>query len=97
MYAMHTDGWESVLEMAVDVYRPDDIEGGHDRPVLVSLRTLFSLSLQNGEGGVRLFILAYAMCICPAELRHHSISRHAENIIRQRTGKNDGIKSTPSK
>ena len=36
MYALHTDGWESVLEMAVDVYRPDNIEGGHDRPVLVS-------------------------------------------------------------
>lgn len=36
MYAMHTDGWESVLEMAVDVYRPDNVEGGHDRPVLVS-------------------------------------------------------------
>ncbi|KAG0065558.1 hypothetical protein BGZ89_008207 [Linnemannia elongata] len=35
MYAMHTDGWESVLEMAVDVYRPDNVEGGHDRPVLM--------------------------------------------------------------
>ncbi|KAI8594439.1 Alpha/Beta hydrolase protein, partial [Dissophora ornata] len=29
------DGWESVLEMALDIYRPDSVEAGDDRPVFV--------------------------------------------------------------
>ncbi|KAF9093369.1 hypothetical protein BGX23_003385 [Mortierella sp. AD031] len=35
LYAMQTDGWESVQEMVVDVYRPTKVEGGLDRPVLM--------------------------------------------------------------
>lgn len=84
MYAMCTDGWESVLEMAVDVYRPDNVEGGHDRPVLVSLLLLW-VSVSSKRIFLFLFILTYGMCICAAKLRHHSISRLAEKIIRQTT------------
>ncbi|KAF9127975.1 hypothetical protein BGW39_005451 [Mortierella sp. 14UC] len=35
LHGLRTDGWESVLEMALDVYRPIKVEGGHDRPVLM--------------------------------------------------------------
>ncbi|KAK3837411.1 MAG: Alpha/Beta hydrolase protein [Linnemannia gamsii] len=35
LHGIRTDGWESVLEMALDVYRPAKVEGGHDRPVLM--------------------------------------------------------------
>ncbi|KAF9949248.1 hypothetical protein BGZ72_008947 [Mortierella alpina] len=33
--ALRSDGWESVLQMALDVYRPNTVEGGDDRPVLM--------------------------------------------------------------
>ncbi|KAF9200835.1 hypothetical protein BGZ49_008929 [Haplosporangium sp. Z 27] len=33
--AMDSDGWESVLKMALDVFRPNSVEGGDDRPVFV--------------------------------------------------------------
>ncbi|KAI1317731.1 hypothetical protein EDD11_007905 [Mortierella claussenii] len=32
---MSTDGWETILEMALDVYRPNTVEGGDDRPVFI--------------------------------------------------------------
>ncbi|KAF9928253.1 hypothetical protein FBU30_002520 [Linnemannia zychae] len=34
-HAMQTDGWESALEMTLDIYRPATAEGGNDRPVLM--------------------------------------------------------------
>ncbi|KAF9965862.1 hypothetical protein BGZ70_003939 [Mortierella alpina] len=37
--ALRSDGWESVLEMALDVYRPNTVEGGDDRPVLAGYPT----------------------------------------------------------
>ncbi|KAF9190505.1 hypothetical protein BGZ51_008544 [Haplosporangium sp. Z 767] len=33
--ALRTDGWQSVLQMALDVYQPNTIEGGDERPVLM--------------------------------------------------------------
>lgn len=34
--AQKSDGWESVIDMSLDVYRPNVVQGGDDRPVLVS-------------------------------------------------------------
>ncbi|KAF9998539.1 hypothetical protein BGZ80_005486 [Entomortierella chlamydospora] len=33
--AMVSDGWKSVLQMALDIYRPNSVEGGDNRPVFV--------------------------------------------------------------
>ncbi|KAG0083385.1 hypothetical protein BGZ92_010820 [Podila epicladia] len=32
--AQKSDGWESVIDMSLDVYRPNVVQGGDDRPVL---------------------------------------------------------------
>ncbi|KAG0203690.1 hypothetical protein BGX28_004099 [Mortierella sp. GBA30] len=33
--ALKSGGWKSVLEMSLDVYRPNGVEGGDDKPVLM--------------------------------------------------------------
>ncbi|KAF9169370.1 hypothetical protein BGX20_010411 [Mortierella sp. AD010] len=33
--AMASDGWKSVLQMELDIYRPNSVEGGDNRPVFV--------------------------------------------------------------
>ncbi|KAF9114796.1 hypothetical protein BGX27_009830 [Mortierella sp. AM989] len=35
--AMNSDGWKSVLEMALDVYKPNSVQGGDDRPVFIHI------------------------------------------------------------
>ncbi|KAF9438787.1 hypothetical protein BGZ76_004624 [Entomortierella beljakovae] len=35
--AMTSDGWQSVLQMGLDVYKPNSVEGGDDRPVYVHI------------------------------------------------------------
>ncbi|KAF9379812.1 hypothetical protein CPB97_008750 [Podila verticillata] len=32
--AQKSDGWESVIDMSLDIYRPNVVQGGDDRPVL---------------------------------------------------------------
>ncbi|KAG0055655.1 hypothetical protein BGZ83_007807 [Gryganskiella cystojenkinii] len=32
--AQKSDGWESVVDMALDIYRPNTVQGGDDRPIL---------------------------------------------------------------
>lgn len=34
------DGWQSVAEMELDIYKPNSIQGGDNTPVLVSVDLL---------------------------------------------------------
>lgn len=45
--AQKSDGWESVVDMALDIYQPNEVRGGDDRPVLVRESLMFLIIYNN--------------------------------------------------